>query len=131
MTQPFSSALRFFCHVPLLVSLAAVLVFSKVLVEKAYAEKSPTLVMFTASWCASCRDVLPAVKAYAGSKGYTLQVVDVDTPAAQGITRQYGLSINQVAPPMVYYVANGKQVLVLDDKADSSKADNLLQQKAK
>ena len=113
-------------HIPLTLLLVGLLV-----VTKAYADKGPTLLVFTAGWCASCREVMPAVKAYATGKGYTLQVVDVDDSAAQGITRQYGLNINQVAPPMVYFVTGGKPVVVIDDKADHSQTADLLRQKIK
>jgi thiol:disulfide interchange protein len=113
-------------HIPLTLVLTGLLFISR-----AYAEKGPTLLVFTAGWCASCREVLPAVKAYASGKGYAVQVVDVDDSAAQGLTRQYGLSMNQVAPPMVYFVTGGKPSVIIDDKSDHSQTADILRQKLK
>jgi thiol-disulfide isomerase/thioredoxin len=97
----------------------------------AFAEKAPVLLMFTASWCASCRDVLPAVKAYAANKNYAVQIVDVDNAAADALTRQYGLTLKQVSPPMVYFVGAAGKTLVLDEGSDTSKTQTLLQQNVK
>jgi thiol-disulfide isomerase/thioredoxin len=95
----------------------------------AFADKPATLIMFTADWCASCRDVLPVVQTYASGKGYSLQIIDVDAANAEALSRQYGLSLRAVAPPMVYFVGAGKQVLVVDDNVDASRTADTLKQK--
>jgi thiol-disulfide isomerase/thioredoxin len=97
---------------------------------RVYADKTPTLLMFTASWCASCRDVLPSVKAYAASKGYPVQVIDVDDANAQGISRQLGLTINQVSPPMVFLTGVGHPQIIIND-ASADQAEAMLKQKVR
>jgi thiol-disulfide isomerase/thioredoxin len=117
-----------------LVSLGLLLftsIFFGTVMVKSFANKGPALVVFTASWCASCRDVLPAVQAYGASKGYAVQVLDVDKTSSLALAQQLGLSIQQVSPPMVFFVGAGAPQLILNDAADEAEATHLLQQKLK
>lgn len=73
------------------------------------ADRSPTLVVFTANWCASCRDVVPVVQQVGSQSRMNVVVIDVDRQDAPKTAQSYSLNIPTTEPPQVFYV-NGGQV---------------------
>jgi thiol-disulfide isomerase/thioredoxin len=75
------------------------------------------LVIFSANWCASCRDVLPIVKELAQQNNLTLTQIDVDSADAPKQARNIGLSIPTEEPPQVFCLSHGRASLVYNGKA--------------
>jgi thiol-disulfide isomerase/thioredoxin len=73
-------------------------------------------VVFTANWCASCREVLPIVQEVAAQNAITVREIDVDDQRAPSQARQLGLDIPSNDPPQVYLIHNGGISLVLDGR---------------
>jgi thiol-disulfide isomerase/thioredoxin len=96
----------------------------------ARSDKGPTILVFTANWCASCREVMPAVQGLVSQKGFLMQLVDVDQEVAVKLAKDYGLTLNRLDPPRVYYISPGKPpVLLLDESSDITQAGTLMLQK--
>lgn len=76
-----------------------------------------TLVLFSANWCASCRDVLPIVREIAGQNNLDITQIDVDSQDAPRQARHYGLSIPTDEPPQVYFLNRGRATLVYNGKS--------------
>lgn len=81
--------------------------------------QNPTLVVFTANWCASCRKVVPLVQDVGVKRGVTVEVLDVDDSATPTRVTSFGLAMPRSKPPMVYVVQGGQTTLVLDGKSYS------------
>jgi thiol-disulfide isomerase/thioredoxin len=95
----------------LLFTLLALLVgFAPTLAHAAEAQ----LVMFTASWCASCRDVMPVVESLASSQGLPIVLIDVDEPKAPQQASAKGLAIPSKELPQVYLLQANRASLVFD-----------------
>lgn len=77
----------------------------------------PSIIVLTASWCGTCREITPAVSRVAGSSG-GLQVVtlDVDDNGTPGKASQYGVTVAGSDLPQVYLSNNGKTVLLFSGK---------------
>jgi len=75
-----------------------------------------SMVMFTANWCASCREVDPIVREVASQNGMSVTEIDVDSQTAPKEAHNYGLSIPNDGPPQVYYVDRGKYTLLFNGK---------------
>lgn len=87
--------------------------FSAVLLLSGQAFASD-MVMFTASWCAGCREVLPVAQQVASEKGFNLVTIDVDKPDAPKQCKAYGLDIPKKSLPQVFKVDGGNQTLIYD-----------------
>lgn len=76
----------------------------------------PTVVVFNASWCASCRNVVPIAQNVASQNNMGVEVIDVDAQDAPAKASGYGLSIPKNEPPQVYFVNGGKVTLLFDGR---------------
>jgi thiol-disulfide isomerase/thioredoxin len=74
------------------------------------------IVLFTANWCASCREVNPIVQEIATQNSLGITQIDVDAQTAPKQARNYGLSIPNDGPPQVYYVDRGRSTLLYNGK---------------
>lgn len=74
----------------------------------------PSMVVFNASWCASCRNVVPIAQNVAQQNSLGVAVIDVDAQDAPAQAADYGLSIPKSQPPQVYFVNGGKVTLLYD-----------------
>jgi thiol-disulfide isomerase/thioredoxin len=82
------------------------------------------MVIFTAKWCATCREVVPMAKQVASQYGLSVLEVNVDDQNAPAQVRPFGLNVPNVDPPQVYWVGNGQVNLVLDGRNyDYGKSD--------
>ena len=81
-----------------------------------WAASRGTLVLFSANWCASCRDVLPVIREIAGQNNLDVAQIDVDSQEAPREARHYGLSIPNEEPPQVYFLNRGRATLVYNGK---------------
>lgn len=77
---------------------------------------SGKLVVITAPWCASCREVLPGLRALSTQKGYTVQEINVEDDNAQATCGTLGISISGAALPQIYKVQQGRTQLLMDGK---------------
>lgn len=73
-----------------------------------------TVVVLTASWCGTCREIIPVVQRVANSASQPLQVVilDVDDNSSPNRARQYGITITGSDVPQVYLFNEGKTTLL-------------------
>lgn len=78
------------------------------------AKGGPTVVVFNAGWCASCRNVVPIAQSVASQNNLSVDVIDVDAQDAPAKASGYGLSIPKNQPPQIYYVNGGKVTLLYD-----------------
>lgn len=74
------------------------------------------VVVFSANWCASCREVLPVVRDVAAQNGLSVTEIDVDSQAAPKQAQNLGLSIPNDEPPQVFYVNRGRSTLLYSGK---------------
>ncbi|MBY0403122.1 MAG: thioredoxin family protein, partial [Cyanobacteria bacterium] len=74
------------------------------------------MIIFTAKWCATCREVVPMAKQVASQYGLSVLEVNVDDQNAPAQVRPFGLNVPNVDPPQVYWVGNGQVNLVLDGR---------------
>lgn len=72
------------------------------------------LVVFTATWCASCRDLMPVIERLASQRQLSLLLIDVDEPRAPKTAQGLGLEIPHRELPQVYLLRDSKASLVLD-----------------
>lgn len=75
------------------------------------------MVVFTANWCASCREVLPVVRDVASQNGMSVTEIDVDSQTAPKQARTLGLSMPNDEPPQVFLVEHGKATLLYNGKS--------------
>ena len=76
--------------------------------------QEPQLVVFTASWCAACRDIMPVVERLASERGLALFLIDVDVAAAPRQASSRGLAIPLKELPQVYLLQANKSALLFD-----------------
>lgn len=80
-------------------------------------EGGNSLVVLEANWCATCRELTPAVQGlaqqYAG-KGLNIQVIDVDQPADQQKAQAMGIKVSGGKLPRVFLVKSGQATLLFD-----------------
>lgn len=77
------------------------------------------VVVLTASWCGTCREVTPVVQRVIGTSsqpGIQLVMLDVDSNSAQDTAEQYGVSISGTDIPQVYLVHQGRTTLLFNGK---------------
>src|SRR5690606_165889 len=77
-----------------------------VLGPRAFAQDQ--VVVFTANWCASCREVVPVVREVVQQNGLPAVVIDVDSQYAPREASRYGLSVPTEAPPQVFLVRESR-----------------------
>jgi thiol-disulfide isomerase/thioredoxin len=80
----------------------------------AHAAEKGTMVIFTAGWSASCREVLPIVRDIANTNGLTLKEVNVDDQNAPSQVSKFGLKVPTSDPPQVFLVTGNKVTLLFD-----------------
>ncbi len=73
-----------------------------------------SIVVFSAKWCASCREVTPIVREIGQQNGIQVQEIDVDAQNAPAQARTYGLSIPSGNLPQVYLVQGGTSSVLFD-----------------
>ncbi len=78
------------------------------------ANKNMSLVVFTANWCANCRDVVPMAQNVATTQGVSVTVIDVDASNAPKQAEKLGLSIPTRDLPQIYLKTGGTSRLVFD-----------------
>ncbi|MEB3206557.1 MAG: thioredoxin family protein [Vampirovibrionales bacterium] len=81
----------------------------------AWAEEG-RVVVFSAEWCANCRDVLPIIQDSAQELGIPVFVIDVDRQDAARQAKNFGLAIPTTEPPQAYWVADEHQLLLFDGR---------------
>lgn len=72
------------------------------------------LVVFTASWCASCRTLVPSLQEVATSLALPVEVVDVDGAAAEATAKAIGVALPSKELPQGFYVQGNGSTLVFD-----------------
>lgn len=74
------------------------------------------LVVFTASWCASCRTLVPSLQEVATSLALPVEVVDVDVDgaAAEATAKDIGVALPSKELPQGFYVQGNGSTLVFD-----------------
>jgi thiol-disulfide isomerase/thioredoxin len=75
-----------------------------------------TMVIFTANWCASCREVIPLVRDIASQNNIAVSEIDVDSVSAPKQAQGLGLTLPQDEPPQVFFVNKGRAVLIYNGK---------------
>lgn len=93
----------------------------------------PTVIVLTASWCGTCREITPLVRRIAASEpGVDVVVLDVDSSSAPREASQYGISVAGEVP-QVYLYNNGKTTLLFSGKGyrigQSKQAEQQIRQK--
>ncbi len=77
----------------------------------------PVMVLLSASWCGSCRELDPVVeKVAASSPGVRLITLDVDSGSAPGIANQYGITVSGSDVPQVFLYNHGRTVLLFSGR---------------
>ena len=77
---------------------------------------SGRLVVITAPWCASCREIIPGLRTLSSQKGYSIQEINVEDDNAQATSASLGISISGSSLPQVYKVLSGRTQLLIDGK---------------
>ena len=72
------------------------------------------LVVFTASWCASCRTLVPSLQEVATSLALPVEVVDVDSVTAEAAAKAIGVALPSKELPQGFYVQSNGSTLVFD-----------------
>ena len=85
-------------------------------VMSGWAASRGNMVVFSANWCASCREVLPIVRDVASQNGMGVTEIDVDSQMAPKQARALGLSMPNDEPPQVFYVDRGRTTLLYNGK---------------
>lgn len=97
-----------------------VLMVSAVSVSKGWldgwAANRGNMVVFTANWCASCREVLPIVREVASQNSIGVTEIDVDAPTAPKQAQGVGLAVPNEGPPQVFFVNHGRSSLIYNGK---------------
>ena len=74
------------------------------------------MVVFTANWCASCREVVPLAQEIASQNGLSVTQIDVDGQNAPKQAQSKGLSIPGDGPPQIFLVKGGHSTLIYNGK---------------
>ncbi len=104
------------------VLVSALLIFGlfNVATNSAHAKKQGEyLVVFTASWCANCRQVNPIVQSISSERGIPIISIDVDNQSAPSNANDYGLSVPKADLPQVYHVKDGSTTHLYDGRSFS------------
>jgi thiol-disulfide isomerase/thioredoxin len=90
------------------------LLCSIMVMSTAISKPEKSVVVFTASWCASCRDVVPVVQEVCSQNGLSVNVLDVDSQNAPSTASAYGLSIPGGDLPQAFLVSGKSSQLLID-----------------
>ncbi len=104
------------------VLVSALLIFGLVNIAtiNAHAKKQGEyLVVFTANWCANCRQVNPIVHSISSERGIPIVSIDVDNQSAPNNANEYGLSVPKADLPQVYHVKDGSSTHLYDGRSFS------------
>ncbi len=74
------------------------------------------MVVFTANWCASCREVVPIVRDVASQNNIAVTEIDVDSATAPKQAQGLGLGMPHDEPPQVFFVDKGRSTLIYNGK---------------
>lgn len=74
------------------------------------------LVVFTANWCASCRELTPIVQDIASQNGLNVVQIDVDSQEAPKQARNIGVSMPGGEPPQIFYANRGHVTLLFNGR---------------
>ena len=74
------------------------------------------IVIFSAEWCASCRQINPIVQSVGADQNIPVHIIDVDIQDAPQNAQQYGLTIPKAELPQVYLVDSGHVTLLYDGR---------------
>lgn len=85
-------------------------------VLSAWAAARGNMVVFTANWCASCREVVPLVRDIAGQNSLSVTEIDVDSATAPKQAQSFGLGMPHDEPPQVFFVDKGRSTLIYNGK---------------
>jgi len=107
--------------------------------SKEKSSDTPALVVLSASWCASCREINPVIRRIVETSpelGLKVVTLDVDSGDAPSNASAYGITVAGTDVPQVYLFSNGKTVLLFNGrnyrmgqaKAVESQIRNQLQQ---
>ena len=75
-----------------------------------------TMVIFTASWCASCREVIPVAREIAAQNSISVTEIDIDFQDAPRQARGYNLQVPTEDPPQIFYVDRGRSTLLFSGR---------------
>jgi len=82
----------------------------------ALAASRGNMVVFTANWCASCREVVPIVRDVAAQNSISVTEIDVDSATAPKQAQGIGLAMPHDEPPQVFFVDKGRSTLIYNGK---------------
>ena len=72
------------------------------------------IVVFTATWCASCREVIPVLEGLGSQNRLSVLMVDVDDQNAPHIADDLNLTIPRKELPQAFLVQGEKATLLFD-----------------
>lgn len=78
------------------------------------APRDNTMVVFTANWCANCREIVPIAREISDQNGLNIVVLDVDSPSAPKDAKGMGLSVPTRTLPQIYFFRGGQSRIIFD-----------------
>ena len=104
-----------FAAVLLVCCITGALLFAKTTTTADAKNSGPDrLVVFTASWCASCRTLVPSLQEVATSLALPVEVIDVDSATAEAKAKAIGVVLPSKELPQGFYVQGNGSTLVFD-----------------
>lgn len=107
----------FIAGVALFMGFVGLVGFSGRSFAKDKASDTPALVVLSASWCASCREINPVIRRIVETSpelGLKVVTLDVDSGEAPSTAGSYGITVAGTDVPQVYLFSNGKTVLLFN-----------------
>ena len=101
--------------------------------QKAATASGPAVITLTASWCGTCRELLPVIQRVAQAQSnMKFVMLDVDQGTSPNEARQYGVTVSGGDLPEVYAFRNGKTTLIFTGRnyrfGQTAKAESQLKQ---
>lgn len=81
-----------------------------------WAANRGNMVIFSASWCASCREVVPIAREIAAQNNLGVEVIDIDAQDAPRRARSFNLQVPADEPPQVFYTDRGRATLLFNGR---------------
>ncbi len=78
------------------------------------ASKDVSYVVFTANWCANCREIIPIAQSVSASQGVPITLIDVDASNAPKQAKQFKLTIPTRDLPQIYLKTQSGAQLIFD-----------------